>query len=275
MSAENLLCGVVPWFGGHPDNLRRTTDSLRQVCDEVLVVHQTLFDSDRDVARAIADKVEVVDWNFVFGPEGYGGLPNKHGQSSCQWMLLLGVGETVAEQYKPIREVLRNSARNKVWRCNHVNDSNTWGRLWCPSGGVRWGGLIHEEAGGGVNGEYLLFRMQDTDKTPHPDPFVNDALRWLKSVSYGDAYHRLHQSIDPATDDSPLRSFTNRGWISFVKGSREVWAKNQVEWQDFLEAARSGNRDAFLAAVRRRMAADQKPVGCNFAATGKPMTQGA
>lgn len=273
--SNKLLCGVIPWFGGNPDNLRRTADSMRQVCDEILVVHQTLFDYDQAIARSIADKVEVVDWNFVYGPEGYGGLPNKHGQSSCDWMMLFGVGETLAEQYAPIREVLRDSPRNMVWRCNHVNDTNTWGRIWCPSAGVRWGGLIHEEAGGGTPGYRILFRMQDTDKVPHHDPMVNEALKWMKLTSYDENYYKLLKSIDPATGDSPLRSFTNKGWLDFVRGSAEQRELNQQRWADLLVPAKAGDRERFLAAVKARMEADSKPVGVNYAPTGQPMTEGA
>lgn len=280
MLMSNLLCGVVPWFGGHPDNLRGTVDSMRTVCDEVLVVHQSLFDADREVARSIADKVEVVDWNYVYQEEGYGGLPNRHGQSSCDWFLLLGVGETVAEQYRPLRDTLRNSPRNVVWRCNHRNadgkmDSNTWGRLWCPSGGVRWGGLIHEEAGNGTPGPHILFRMLDTDKVPHHDPLVQEALRWLKLTSYDQNYYRLLKSIDPQTGDSPLRSFTNKGWISFVQGSADAREANQVKWGDLIQPALRGDRDAFLEAVKWRMEHNDQPKGCNFEPLGKPMTPGS
>ncbi len=277
---NHLLSGIVPWFGGHPDNLKRTVDSMRTVCDEVLVVHQTLFDSDTEIARGIADKVEVVDWNFVFGPEGYGGLPNKHGQSESDWFLLFGVGETLAEEYTSIRTVLRNSPRNVIWKCNHRNndgqfDPNLWGRIWCPGGGVRWGGLIHEEAGGGVAGGQVLFRMLDTPKTPHPDPFVNECLKWMKLTSYDANYWKLLQSIDPITEDSSLRSFTNKWWVGFVRGARESLEAKQEKWKDFMEAGLSGDREAFFAAVRHRMAGNEHPVGCNFAPLGEPMTEGA
>lgn len=272
---SKLLAGIVPWFGGHPDNLKRTCDSLRQVCDEVLVVHQTLFDEDRDIARSIADKVEVVDWNFVFQDEGYGGLPNRHAQSKADWFLLLGVGETIAQEYDSIRKVLQDSSKGTVWRCDHHNDDNTWGRVFSPKGGVRWGGLIHEEAGGGNPGNKLLFRMQDTDKTPHADPFVNEALRWMKVTSYEHNYLRLLESIDPQTGNSPLLSYTNRGWLSFVLGSKEMRAENKEKWADLLIPAVAGDREAFLAAVRARMEKDQMAIGVNFLPTGGPMSEGA
>lgn len=273
-----LLCGVIPWFGGHPDNLRRTVDSMRPVCDEVLVVHQSLFDSDRDVARSIADKVEVTDWNCVFGPEGYGGLPNKHGQSQCEWMLLLGVGETIAGQYKPIREVLRNSPMNVVWRCDHLNDTNTWGRIWRPSSGVSWKGVIHEEAGGGSNGS-VIFRMQDTDKEPHSDPFVNECLKWMKVTSYDHQYYRLGDSAQWQPEGSagkvPLLGYTNRGWLTFCAGSKEARFDKQREWADLIGPGVSGDRESFYAAVRHRMENNDKPTGVNFAPTGQPMSAGA
>lgn len=240
---------------------------MRQVCDEVLIVHQSLFDSDREVAKSIGDKVEVVDWNFVFQSGGYGALPNRHGQSSCDWMLLLGTAETIAEQYKPIREVLRNSPRNMIWRANHHNDVNTWGRIFCPAGGVKFGGVIHEEAGGGSHGN-VIFRMQDTEKTPHPDPFINESLKWMKVVSY-------HHNYVVLLNHPELLSYTNSGWKSFVAGCRESLEENEEKYKDLLVPARAGDREGFLAAVRARMEAEQMASGCNFQPLGEPMTQGA
>jgi hypothetical protein len=277
---KNLLCCIVPWFGGNTRPLLRTLLSVADIADEAVIVHQVLFDSDKEVLRVIQQespipiKIEEVNWNTVF-TDGYGVLPNKHGQANSDWMLLLGTGETVAEQYMPIKATLRTSARNIVWRCNHVNDDNTWGRLWHSSAGVHWSGLIHEEAGGGTPGPRILFRMQDTPKEPHPDPFVNEALKWMKVTSYDENYYRLLKSINPETGDSPLRGATNKGWLGFVKGSAEAREAKQIEWADLLVPARAGDREGFLSAVRARMEAENKPVGCNYAPTGEPMTPGA
>jgi hypothetical protein len=265
---SNLLTLIVPWFGGDPTPLARTIGSLKGIADEVVVVHQKLFDDDSEVAASLAHQVATVDWNELFKEGGYGLLPNiGAARASSRWMLLLGVGETVLEEYSPIRQTLENASNRVIFRCDHIGDQHTWGRLWSPSGGTYWGGPIHEECGNGLGGP-VIFRMQDTPKEPHQDPFRNECMKWMKAVTYAVNYlYLLH--------NPEKRSFTNTGWIDFVNKSRDSIEKSVEDMQDLVAAGRSGDREAFYAGVRRRMEAEQKPTFVNHSPTGQPMSEGA
>jgi hypothetical protein len=266
--SQPLLSLVVPWFGGNRAPLERTIASLAGITDEVVIVHQKLFDDDAEVAASLGNRVATVDWNELFKEGGYGLLPNiGAARASSRWMMLLGVGETVAEQYSPIRQTLENSSPRVIFRCDHRGDVHTWGRIWSPSGQTYWSGPIHEECGNGLGGP-VIFRMQDTPKEPHADPFRNECMKWMKAVTYAVNYRYLLHHPEK-------RGFTNEGWINFVNGSSASIEKAMDDNKDLMEAGMSGDREAFYAGVRRRMEQEKKPNFVNHSPTGQPLSEGA
>lgn len=277
---SNLLAVLVPWWGGSTEPLMRTISSCRGIADEAIIVHQVLFDDDiaiLDALRYTAPlpvKVERVDWNFSV-KRGFGELANRHGQSTSKWVMLLGTGETVAEEYQqPIRVRLQQSDLETFYRCNHRNDPNDWCRIYSRGHGVRYGGLIHESTVGGRPGP-IIFRMQDTPKEPHHDPFHNDCLKWLKGISYNANYLRVGQLTGwRGSDGTPVPELEGMddGWRDFVRGARESIEAFCAEHWDLLEAAETGDREKFYEGVRYRMAHGTAPSGVNYAPTGEPHT---
>lgn len=263
-----MISLIVPWFGGNPAALERTIRSTRGICGQTIVVHQKLFDDDTEIAASLCDRLAITDWNEVFKEGGYGLLPNIGAAiASGPWMLLLGTGETIAEQHSPLIQTLASSSKRVIFRCDHHGDVHTWGRIWSPSGQTYWSGPIHEEAGNGLGGP-VIFRMQDTEKEPHEDPFRNECMKWMKATSYAFQYHYLLQNPDK-------RGFTNEGWVNFVNGSRKSIEEKMETYRDFMDAARTGDRQAFYDAVKSRMDAEQKPNFVNHSPTGQPMSEGA
>lgn len=264
----SLLSTIIPWAGGSSEPLKRTIDSVRGISDEVVVVHQKMFDDDTEIAQSLADKVCVLDWNAVFQDGGFAVLPNA-GAAAAKgpWMLLLGVGETISHQYSPLRETLQNASNRVIFRCDHEGDVHTWGRIWAPSGNTYWCGPIHEEAGGGLGGP-VVFRMQDYAKKPHEDNFRNECIKWWKNCAYHANYFFLMNNPDK-------RGFTNEGWLSFVAGARESIEDFVETNKDLMEAAWDGDRDAFYEGVNRRMDEGRKPEQVNHNPTGQPMSEGA
>lgn len=227
-------------------------------------MHQQLFDEDAEVARSLANKVATVNWNTVF-TEGFGRM-TMHGIPQCvgPWVLWLGTGETVAEQLIPIRQFLGSCKNRKlVFRCNHHGDLNLWQRIFCPEAGNFIGGLIHEDVAGEQS--HILFRMQDTPKEPHEDPFHNEVLKWTKTCAYNANYFRLGKNPHELSN-------THEGWKGFVAGAWESIENFCREHDDLISAAMSGDRPAFYDGVRRRMDADKPAVGVNFAPQGEPRT---
>lgn len=257
-----MISLLVPWFGGSPTPLIRTRDSAQGIVDETVVVHQQLFDDDAEVVRSIASKVVTIDWNAVFRM-GFGEMTNQ-GLRACgsNWVVWLGTGETIAEQYVPMRDTLASwSNKLTTFRCNHLNDVHTWRRVFCPAAGVRVGGLIHED----VKGEEgpVMFRMQDTIKERHDEEFRNECAKWHKTCSYNYLYQRLGQNPQDL-------SYTDPGWLGFVNGAKASIDAFCEEHRDLIGAAVSGDRQAFYDGVRRRMDAERPAQGVNFEPLGNP-----
>lgn len=258
---------VIPSCGSHPENIQRTIDSCSDICNETIVISTAFFLEDQRLFKDIADKVIQLDWNSVM-KRGFGEMSNEatpHAKND--WLLLLGVAETFAEPYADIGHTLHIAPNNTIFRCDHHNDPNRWTRIWNRKGGSHWSGLIHECIIGGPYGE-VLFRMQDTDKTPKSDPVKQEILKWIKACSYHIQYWRL-------LNDSSLLAGTDPGWLKFVNGSKEHIIEFRESHQDLIGPCLSGDMTAFLKAVDARMDKGEEAKGVNFEPTGEPMTEGA
>lgn len=263
-----MISLLVPWWGGGLAPLKRTIDSCSGIVDEVVIVHQKLFNEDAEAVRSLTPKIATTNWNETF-EHGFGHM-TMQGVPLCNgpWILWLGTGETIAEQFVPIRQFL-SSAKNRelVYRVSHHNDSNLWQRFFCPSAGNIVSGLIHED----VNGEQsnVIARFQDTPKESSGDPFKDEVLKWYKVVVYNWNYLRL------GNNPSELGN-THPGWMAFVRGAWDGIVKFCDDNSDLIEAGKSGDREAFYAGVRRRMEEDnRKPKNVNFNPTGEPFSEGA
>lgn len=252
-----MLTLIVPCYSGR-ENLDRTIASARGICNEVVIISTALFDEDR-AHFASAGKVVELPWNHVFH-HGFGDLYNYGSNAaSNDWLLLLGVAETVAEMYQDIG-ILDDSPPDTVWECDHINDRHHWKRVWNRTGGPRWSGVIHEEiVGGHVGG--LLFRMQDTDKTPLPDAVQNEALKYVKTVSYNAMYGKLLR-------DPTALGGANSYWLDFVAGARESIEAFLAAHADMLDACERGDLPGFMQLVRERMDKQQAATGVSFSPQG-------
>jgi hypothetical protein len=263
-----LLSLIVPWWGGNPAPLKRTIDSVRGICDKIIVVHQPLFDDDREVAESLADKVVTTDWNEVAKETGFAALPNIGAASANgPWLLLLGTGETWAESHGNTQEILSKANPKTMFRTWHEGDVHFWKRVWHKDSGVHFSGPIHEELIGGDEGP-LLFRMQDTAKEKHEVSFRNECLRWFKNIVYHSGYYTLLHRPE-------LRGGCNEGWLNFVAGARESIEDFVDTNKDLMEAAWEGDRDAFYEGVNLRMNDGIRPEQVNHNPTGQPMSEGA
>jgi hypothetical protein len=176
------------------------------------------------------------------------------------WLLLFGVAETLAESYTDIPAKLSQSANNCIFRCCHENDPNQWKRIWNRTSNSRWSGLIHEEIIGGVDGG-LLFRMQDTDKTPMADPLKQEVFRYIKTLSYNAMYHRLLHNPNQLAG-------TNSGWLQFVAGARESIEAFVEGHKDMLLACMDGDFPKLLGLVSDKLEAGNLAAGVKFTPVG-------
>lgn len=254
---------VIPTCGGNIDNFNRTVESARSVCDDVVAVSTCLFEDDLQALKDTGATVVELPWNYT-AIHGFGAMHNE-GHAACKhdWIVLLGVSETIHSGHEKIRETLSLTDPRNIFECWHINDPHRWGRVYNRRVSA-WSGGIHEEVKGGVICD-TLFEMRDTPKTPFSDPFKTEAIKHLKGVLYNMRYKVL-------LDDPSSLGGTNEGWILFVRGAADSINAFLSDNADLVEAAKSGDRQAFLDGVRRRMDAEKPAVGVNFAPTGEPRT---
>jgi hypothetical protein len=253
-----MMTLILPSFGGGV-NVERTIESCRHVCDEVVIISTAFFSEDQQHFRRIADKVVELPWNFTF-LHGHGELHNQAtALAKNDWLLLLGTAETFAEPLMPVAETLASASPREMFRCNHHNDPHSWKRVWNRTSGVHWSGIMHEELTGGDDGR-LLFRMQDTEKTPSLDAFKDEARRWVKGLVYNLQYYRLLK-------DPSLLGAASTGWLKFVKGAEESITKYCEDNQGMLRACIEGDLPRFLKLVEQASQC-REPYGVNFKPQG-------
>ena len=262
-----MMTLVIPSCGSAPENIRRTIDSCRDICNETIIISTAFFLEDQRLFSDITDRVVQLDWNFIM-KHGFGEMSNQAtSHAKNDWLLLLGVSETYAEPYTDIGHALHAAPKNMVFRCDHHNDPNRWTRIHNRQGGTHWSGLIHECIVGGPHGD-VLFRMQDFEKVQKSDPVKQEILKWIKAVSYHIQYWRL-------LNDSSLLQGTDPGWLKFVNGSREHIIEFRESHQDLISPCLSGDLVAFLKAVDSRMDKGEEAKGVNYSMTGTPMSEGS
>jgi hypothetical protein len=258
---------IIPAFSYGPA-LERTVHSMATKSDDLVIISTAFWEKDREAMRRLTDKVVILDWNYTM-LHGFGEMMNRGtGDAKNDWCLLFGVGETFARELRPFFTILESSPEDRVYLCDHHNDTNQWKRVWNRKSGVRWSGLIHEELVGGNNGG-LLFRMQDTPKEPRPDPYEQETLHYIKTILYHWQYHRLRHEREKVLGG------TNRGWLSFVDGSREANEEFLSRHAPMVECMLNGDLERFLRLVREAVDAKQPAAGVNFNPTGQPMSPGA
>jgi hypothetical protein len=257
-----MITLVIPAYSCGPD-IERTIASCKGVCDEAVFISTSPYPDEVQGMKDMGATVVELPWNFTYH-NGFGELHNQGAPAAKNdWLLLFGVAETLAEQYTPLIDEVRFCRKNAMLRCDHVNDPNRWKRLYNRQV-CRWSGIIHEEVTGGILGE-VVFRMQDTDKTPNPDPLRSEVFRHLKSTLYHHQYRRLR-------GDNGLLGATNPGWINFVNGSKEANEAFISEHADLMEAFNSGDFQAFERGVANRIEKHQPADAVNYAALGQPRT---
>lgn len=259
-----MISLVIPSFGGNVENIKRTIKSCEGICDETIIISTAFYLDDIGAFHQLTDKVVELDWNFTF-KHGFGSMMNQGTSiSKNDWLVLLGVAETLAEPLCDIHKTLQGAQACNVFRCNHINDIHTWGRVWRRGGGTAWSGIIHEEISGGVNAG-LMFRMQDTEKTPCEDHIRNEANRFIKTLSYNSLYRDLLRTPE-------LLGATDQGWLKFVQGAEESILAFCEDHKEMLDACHKGNLPKFLDLVEASINSGKEASGVNYSPQGQPMS---
>ena len=124
---------------GNPIALRRTIESVKDICDEVVVGDVILFEEDRRLIESYGVKLISLPFNFI-AIEGFSYTLNwlaNHAKNDV--VLYLNVGEIIDKGEDILSKI---TDEYKAWYIDHSTEKHRWWRCY-NSKEMKWSGLIH------------------------------------------------------------------------------------------------------------------------------------
>jgi len=225
---------------GNPIALKRTMDSLVDVCDEFIVGDVCVFDEDREIIESYKNdynlKTVRLPFDFIF-KHGFSETLNTLAlATSNNLVLYLNVGEIVAPDAAKV--LAQISDDYNAYYIDHATERHRWWRFYNKKE-LRWDGLIHEE----LIGEYRpyhqpIFRFADTDKDM-VNPFKAKVYNSIKECVYWRQLMRL-------VDEPEVKASTNEGWIAFANNTYQSMKDRLDAKGDGYLAFINGDFDMFV-----------------------------
>lgn len=223
---------------GNPIALKRTIESVKDICDEVVVGDVILFEGDRRLIAAYGVKLISLPINFI-AQNGF----------SCTLNWLADHSKNDVVVYLNVGEIIENGSNilDKItdgynsWYINHAIEKHRWWRMYNRHQ-MRWGGLIHEE----IDGDWKpfhrpIFRFADTEKDM-VDSFKAKVMNDVKEMTYWTLLCKI-------VDDNSLLQNTNIGWLHFAKGQYDSMKERLKNKGKRYEAFMDGDLNGYLNEV--------------------------
>lgn len=215
---------------GNPLALKRTLDSFKGLCNEVIFGDLLLLETDRVIIETYGVKMIPLPFNFIF-KNGFAATLNELAKHATNdWCLYMNVGEVIESTVLTMEDTTAN-----CYCFDHATETHKWYRLYNRKE-LQWAGIIHEELEGGKRAAAEpLFRMADTDKDEVNATLYND----VKELVYFKQYLRL-------VDEPGIIGITNQGWVNYAKESYQH-IKDRLEAKGRrLEAFETGDLHLYL-----------------------------
>jgi len=199
----------------NPVALKRTIDSVKDICDEIVVGELCVFDDDKEIIESYCDqynlKVGHLHFNYLYR-HGFSEVLNTlAAHASNDVILYLNVGEIID---KPYGDILSNiTDQYNAWYIDHRIEKHRWWRCYNRKH-LKWSGRIHEELVGEYNPFHKpIFTFADTDKDMD-NPFKAWVANDIKEMVY---WRQLMKIVDSPDE----LGATNEGWLNFAKDQYE------------------------------------------------------
>lgn len=237
---KNGITLITPTHG-NPISLKRTIDSVRSICNEVVIGELCMFDEDREAmyARSFSvDKTIIVKYMFnELYKHGFSHILNDLSEhASNDIVIYLNVGEVVDIRWMDACSNI-NSEYN-AWYIDHGTEKHRWWRCYNRKE-LKWSGRIHEELIGDFRPYHKpIITFADTDKDMD-NPFKAWVANDIKEMVY---WRQLMHIVDHPEE----LGATNAGWLQFAKDQYESMKERMNQKGDRVKAFDIGRWDMYF-----------------------------
>jgi hypothetical protein len=202
---------------GNVKALKRTLDSFKDICNEVVYGDLCIFEEDRKILESYQSefnlKIVKLPFNYIF-QFGFSSVLNLlASHASNDLVLYNNCGEIVDGEQKVLRLINEFFSDCNCFAIDHAEEKHTWWRLYNRKE-LQWDGLIHEEiTGPRVECTHYIFRFADTQKDLD-NPFKAKVFDDIKELCYFNQYIRL-------VEQPELKGITNDYWVKFALDNYE------------------------------------------------------
>lgn len=226
---------------GNVKVLKKTLDSFKDICDEVIYGDLLIFKDDREIIKSYQEEynLRIVPFKFDYlFKNGFSPLLNELSfHASNDLVIYMNTSEAILTDHGILSAVKQNPDCNTFY-FDHSTDPHRWYRMYNKNE-LKWSGRIHEE----LQGEYRpyhkpVFTMQDYEKDLD-NPFKAVVLNSLKECVY---FHNYMSIVDhPETLGA-----TNQGWVQFAKENYDSMKERLIKKGKQYEAMLEGGYKKFM-----------------------------
>lgn len=234
---------------GNPIALKRTLDSFKPHCNEVIFGDLCVFPEDSKLIRSYWKdyNMQIVQYPFntIFKSGFSAILNNLASYATNDYVLYMNVSEVIDENGpQPSLDIL-GLASSDCYFFTHATDPHHWYRLYNRKMAA-WGGLIHEEL---LSLDAQLnfsispsFQMADTEKDID-NSFKAKVYNDIKELTYFNQYLRL---VDEPASIGP----TNQGWVDYAKDGYNHIKERMLKKGDRYKAFVEGDLELYLKDIK-------------------------
>lgn len=224
---------------GNPVALKRTLDSFKGICNEVVFGDLLIFNKDREIIHGyqLEYNMGIVElpFNFIF-EHGFANTLNTLASFATNDMVLyMNVGEVMDGDHDVLSKM---SDEYNSYYIDHATETHHWFRLYNRKL-LKWGGVIHEEVvGNRVPYPYPTFRFADSEKDIESE-FYAKVMNDVKELVYFNQYIKLVEKPD-------MVGVTNIGWVEYAKDGYDSLKERINKKGARLQAFEEGNLAKFI-----------------------------
>lgn len=224
----------------NPIALKRTLDSVKDICNEIVVGELCVFPPDKEIIESYCHeynlKVGHLRFNYLYR-HGFSEVLNTlSAYASNDVVLYLNVGEVIDKSDGEILSKITDEYNS--WYIDHPSERHRWFRCYNRKE-LKWSGRIHEELVGEFRPYYKpLFTFADTDKD------LNDPLKaWVANDIKEMVYWRQLMKIVDAPEELGA---TSPGWLQFAKDQYESMKERMTLKGSRVTAFDTGNLNMYF-----------------------------